>query len=388
MLVSVHLKIPPFGGEERGGLLCTAPARQTDQYAFSSGSPACPKLHRVNAVFGPNATGKSTLVQALRSLKLMSEVPGHPGLRETTDLKQPYEITVAFVEDEVHYQYSVVWGEIIFHESLTARPPLIRIAREDGMSNRPGRTRKLFWRDREVTNQPRGVEWKFNRAIRGRAARWRDMTPAESLLLAMSRKRLSIPFLRPLRRWFDQLLVLPPAGLRRDYSANDGGFPATPGEPARRLLRECDLWPFYPQAETDSRVMPELLSDGQLFGWRLAEAAAEALLEGKVLVVDDFDAHLHPAVVSRLLRRFNRASARPAQLLATLHNASVLSDETLDRYQVWFTDHNAKHGHCELHSLGDFHPRKGEQLMRGYLGGRYGGVPNIVEMQPVLYAVK
>jgi hypothetical protein len=46
----------------------------------------------------------------------------------------------------------------------------------------------------------------------------------------------------------------------------------------------------------------------------------------------------------------------------------------LRRDQVWFTEKD-RHGATSLYPLTDFKARKQENLKRGYLQGRYGGVP-------------
>ena len=52
----------------------------------------------------------------------------------------------------------------------------------------------------------------------------------------------------------------------------------------------------------------------------------------------------------------------------------MLDTELFRRDQIWFTEKNHD-GVSTLVPLSDYSPRKGESLMRGYLYGRYGGVP-------------
>ena len=67
-----------------------------------------------------------------------------------------------------------------------------------------------------------------------------------------------------------------------------------------------------------------------------------------------------------------------AQLIATLHDVTLLND-VLDRGQIWLTQKDRHSEAALLKPLSDFRPRRKEALMRGYLGGRYGGVPVIIE---------
>ncbi|MEJ2578721.1 MAG: hypothetical protein P8Z68_06430 [Kineosporiaceae bacterium] len=65
-------------------------------------------------------------------------------------------------------------------------------------------------------------------------------------------------------------------------------------------------------------------------------------------------------------------------MVFTTHDASLLGttfgEEILARDQVWFVEKNAD-GSSHLYPLTDFHPRKGENRERRYLGGSYGAVP-------------
>ena len=85
---------------------------------------------------------------------------------------------------------------------------------------------------------------------------------------------------------------------------------------------------------------------------------------------------MHPLMVRELLRLFFCPKENPkgAQILFTTHNPLLLDATLLRRDQVWFTEKDAE-GESHLYPLTDYSPRKGESLVRGYLAGRYGGVP-------------
>lgn len=53
---------------------------------------------------------------------------------------------------------------------------------------------------------------------------------------------------------------------------------------------------------------------------------------------------------------------------------SIVGQPALRRDQVWFTEKDDT-GATHLYPLTDFHPRKEENLARGYLQGRYGAIP-------------
>ena len=110
----------------------------------------------------------------------------------------------------------------------------------------------------------------------------------------------------------------------------------------------------------------------------------DVLDNDRVVVIDELDRSLHPLLVASLIRRINSAGVREdgqrAQLVATLHDVTLIR-EVLDRSQIWFTEKDRETEAATLTPLSDFHPRPREALVRGYLGGRYGGVPIIRESE-------
>jgi AAA domain, putative AbiEii toxin, Type IV TA system len=111
--------------------------------------------------------------------------------------------------------------------------------------------------------------------------------------------------------------------------------------------------------------------------------ALEVLDRGSVLLTDELDSSLHPLLASEAIRMFQDPEANPhgAQLLFTTHDATLLGtgmvSRPLSREQVRITI-KRKTDETELYTLLDAHPRKDENLERGYLRGRYGGVPRVM----------
>jgi hypothetical protein len=109
-----------------------------------------------------------------------------------------------------------------------------------------------------------------------------------------------------------------------------------------------------------------------------------ALDEGCTLLVDEIDSSLHPHVVASLIRLFRAPSTNPngAQLVFTTHDVSLLGgfagDGRMHRDELWFTEKDES-GATTLYPLTDYRPRKGENLERGYLSGRYGAIPVLDE---------
>ena len=107
--------------------------------------------------------------------------------------------------------------------------------------------------------------------------------------------------------------------------------------------------------------------------------ALEALRLGRVLLLDEIDASLHPRLSARLIEVFQDPGTNPrgAQLVFTSHDTSLLN--SLNRDEVWLTE-KAPDATTRLLSLAEFggeRVRKSLNLERAYLQGRFGAVPEV-----------
>ena len=101
---------------------------------------------------------------------------------------------------------------------------------------------------------------------------------------------------------------------------------------------------------------------GTLVWFGLVGPVVEALADGAVLLADELDASLHPALVAELIRLFQdpKSNPRRAQLVFNSHDTTILGDSTsarlIGRDQVWFTEKRAD-GSTRLYPLSDLDPR-------------------------------
>jgi hypothetical protein len=106
-------------------------------------------------------------------------------------------------------------------------------------------------------------------------------------------------------------------------------------------------------------------------------AINHALETGGVAVIDELDASIHPHVVAEIFRWFHdpERNALDAQLWVTCHNASLLDE--LEKEQVFVCEKGQK-GHARVYGLKDIKSvRRDHNLYRKYMSGVYGGVPVI-----------
>jgi hypothetical protein len=238
-----------------------------------------------------------------------------------------------------------------------------------------------------------------------RAAVLQELTRPNALFLSVaSRANFTEPL--PVYEWFRSGLLFAdpswsPAVLATSLAELLESSPELRG-PLVNLLRFADI------GISDLRIDADLMPDRQSLARRvtfrhsssdqpfeildeshgtrawldLLREALVVLQRGDVLVVDEIDTSLHPALTARLLALFQDVETNPkgAQLLCTTHDAALLSptlgERTLRRSQVWFTEKNVV-GETNVYPLSDFQPRKGDNLERRYLGGSYGAVPHV-----------
>ena len=115
-------------------------------------------------------------------------------------------------------------------------------------------------------------------------------------------------------------------------------------------------------------------SDGtRRFFW-LAFRFLDAVINGKVLFIDELENSLHPAMTKAVVGLFNSVTNKYGQLIFTTHSTELMSTEIFRRDQIWFVEKH-QDGASELYPLTDFSPRKNEKIAARYLAGCYGAVP-------------
>lgn len=121
-------------------------------------------------------------------------------------------------------------------------------------------------------------------------------------------------------------------------------------------------------------------SEGTRSIFLLSPILKEAFDHGNVIIIDEFDTHLHPMLVVFLIGLFNNPEINTgnAQLIVTTHTTELLSLRFLRRDQIYFVQKNEETSVSELYSLDEFSPRTRDDIRKAYLAGRYGSIPNII----------
>ena len=100
---------------------------------------------------------------------------------------------------------------------------------------------------------------------------------------------------------------------------------------------------------------------------------------GKLLVIDELDAKLHPLLTRAIVQLFTNPKMNPhgAQLVFTTHDTNQLHLDYVRRDEIWFTEKSSVEA-TELYShieFKDFDPSM--DITEQYVNGRYGAIPRI-----------
>jgi AAA15 family ATPase/GTPase len=103
----------------------------------------------------------------------------------------------------------------------------------------------------------------------------------------------------------------------------------------------------------------------------------DTLQNGKILIIDELDASLHPILTQHLIKLFHdeKINKAKAQLIFATHDTNLLKPELFRRDQIWLTEKD-HYGATTIYSLAQFkNVRKQEDFEKQYIQGKYGAIP-------------
>jgi hypothetical protein len=125
-------------------------------------------------------------------------------------------------------------------------------------------------------------------------------------------------------------------------------------------------------------------SEGTQKIFALAGPLVDTLKCGMVIIIDEFDARLHPIISRAIVELFNSKETNPnnAQLILMTHDTNLLNNKIFRRDQIWFTEKD-RYGATDLYSLAEYRlpeqkgVRNDASYESDYIKGRYGAIPYI-----------
>ncbi|RXJ87827.1 ATP/GTP-binding protein [Arcobacter sp. CECT 8985] len=372
------------------------------------------KLLNSATIYGPNASGKSNLLKAMKAMQRLvldsgskikrgTKLPIIPFLLDEETKNEPTEFEVVFISKNVRYQYGFMLNsEMILEEWLYAFP--------EGVSQ--------TWFEREYKENEKDTNWYFGSKFSGNKKIWSESTRKNALFLSTA-IQLNSEQLKPVYDWFNDILYV----LATTVSLDPGfTYELYDKDKYKKLINEflniadLDIEGLnITEEDFDSSILPSDMpedirdkicedmkdkkmldvasvhksiqgkdiyfdfedeSDGTKKFLAFIGPWIDSLESGNVLVIDELNDNFHPLMVKFLIELFHNKEINTsnAQLIFTSHDTSVMTQDIFRRDQIWFCEKNNKAS--EYFSLIEFKPRKGvTDIEKSYFSGRYGALP-------------
>lgn len=383
------------------------------------------------AIFGANASGKTNFLRTMADMRMLVMTSFRTGDRSSPIERYPFRLDPDCENSPSSYEIELVLDGIKHEYGFTIDNA--RVISEYAVRYPRGSARTIFRRN--------GMEVHVGDGFRAKGRAVSEILRPNSLYLSAA-SAADHPGLLPLYEWFTSNLIFCDASGRPGrwadavklladedrrnevlamlHAADLGITGARVRRPdpemverVQRMLKilqkEMDF-PEMPSPEADDLPFTGLLlshrgatgsvelesldeSLGTLVWLGLVGPVLDALRTGNVLLADELESSLHPALVAQLVRTFQSPATNPhgAQLIFNSFEVGLLGNSVeeriLGRDQVWFTE-KLYDGRTRLYPLTDLNPRKAEAIGRRYLAGRYGATPIVSEAEFDVLAAK
>lgn len=387
------------------------------------------RLLRTIALYGPNASGKSTVLRAAGALRKLlrvtgrlssdSPLPSYEPFALGPQAHEPVMLGAKAVIDGGVYEYAVEYTEKAFVSEQLKR--LMPDGRPQVLIDRRGRDVDGTWK----------MDPKFELIASDFRSNALFLSLADSLLPGLARgiasglRRLlrhSDPLAGPLPgffsavnaaervhedeefgEWLVQGLRVADVGvvdirleeirpgdeadlyeyLRLKMLASVGKEDGASPRRSRRSPRRLRL---LHEGEGGPMPLPygsESLGTKRFVEWAPLIYDLTHATSPRAAFVDELDASMHPLLLRAIVQHFNcfaPTSSVRGQLIFTTHETTLLDDEAKDavlrRDQVYLTAKDAT-GASSLYSVAEFRERNNLNVRRRYLQGRYGALPSL-----------
>lgn len=351
----------------------------------------------VGVIYGPNGGGKSNLLQALACLIstvvkpivslettrtnfiLHQTVDCVPFLLDDISKNNPTEFLIYFrtAENEFQYYLSLLNDEIV-SESLS---------RKKIGGKKPAH---IFDRERDSITLGSSINKRsINTAVN-----------VKMPFLSFLAINYNIPVIVEVQEWFESCIIRNYANPRAEQNI----MIAEDERIQKRIIMflndmgiDIDGYRFDPEDQElyIKRVINgkeyELPFDAESDGTKKLIAALPmilmALMEGRLVVVDELDAKLHPKLLRYIISLFKNPdiNTKGAQLVFSSHDMSTMKNTVFRRDEIWFAAEDNEHV-SEIYSLYEIRREDNERVKntaaydKQYLEGRYGADPYLQNM--------
>lgn len=346
----------------------------------------------ISVIYGPNGGGKTNLLAALSAVISMVVSPVYelgktggsiiiqqktelmPYIFDDTSKNEPTEFQLFFRANNNEYRYYVaVLNGLIVSESLYRKTI--------------GGKKPAFLFDRENENIEVGPTIKsksINTSVNPKM-------PYISFLAI----NYSIPEINEVMGWFESCII-------RSYAnpVAESQILLTESEDSKKrfinMMNDMgiEISGYRYDKESDQFLLQRVVgnkeydipfineSDGTRKLFAALPVIILALREGRLIIIDELDAKLHPKLLRYVIKLFTtpEINKNGAQLLFTSHDLTIMKNTIFRRDEIWFAALNDENS-SEIFSLYDIRREDNEHVNntaaydKQYLEGRYGADP-------------
>lgn len=358
---------------------------------------SAPDLVPVSVVYGPNGGGKSNLLQALscaistivkpvhdlgknrQSPILQQKVDAIPFLFDELSANEPTEFKLFFlIGSNLYCYYIALKNDEVTSESLTRKSVTGKKAAE------------LFDREKGKITLGYSINKKSINT---------DVNPKMPYLSFLA-INYDIPEISEVMTWFESCIIRSYANPMVEHQIMLEKYTEYKNQFIQALNdMDIDITDYRYDEDSKQLYMKrrlgkkeyELSFSEESDGTRKLIAALPVILlalrEGRLVIIDELDAKLHPKLLRYVILLFKDKdiNRHGAQLLFTSHDMSTMKNTIFRRDEIWFAADNEAH-ESDVYSLHEMRSEDGSRIKntatydKQYLEGRYGADPYLRNM--------
>lgn len=357
----------------------------------------CSNLLPVSVIYGPNGGGKTNLLRALacvisavvkpihdleknrKSLIMQLKVGAEPFLFDNESAEEPTEFRLFFRTREYEYRYYLatlkdeIFAETLDRKTIGGKKPA-RIFYREGEDITLGSILK-----KENVNTSVNVKMPF---------------------LSFLAINYNIPVIADVQEWFESCIVRNYANPMAEMEimvADDIELKKQIIELLNDMGIDIDDYRFDDKEQQlylkrrIGNAEYELPFGNESDGTKKLIAALPVLIvalqEGRLVIIDELDAKLHPKLLRYVISMFKnpKVNKNGAQLIFTSHDMATMKNTVFRRDEIWFAALDDNHS-SEIYSLYEIRREDNERVNstaafdKQYLEGRYGADPYLQNM--------
>ena len=193
-------------------LVASADTELAETHLAETGLKASPAVVRSAVVYGPNASGKSTLLLALNYMRAVvaeSATVIQPGQVFNV---QPFKLDEAFAKEPTSFELTFMFEDVRYQYAFAMTPQ--RIVSESLLVYRTAKPTQ--WFSRQLVDDGESYDYAFSTYLTGSRKLWQDSTRPNALFLSTA-AQLNSALLGPVFRAIVSSIVYLPAGTKLNH---------------------------------------------------------------------------------------------------------------------------------------------------------------------------